>query len=360
MSTGAEVQTYYALLGVSESASFAEIRDAFRTLLRRWHPDVSRDPRAHEMTVKLNEAWEVLKNPASRAEYDQFLKQSREASNSHFESTWSDSWTRSQAATAAEARAQQDLDDLLADLSRVAVAAAKVGAEAVGCIIGFYWRQILGFAGFIAVLIILGVILAAISSVTGWEPVKRNRISSSTLQSMEERLLANPAGRFPGRTGSLHLIAGQHDRALAERLIAGGADVNAIMKGGYTPLHVAAAKEDEELTDALLDSPGIQVNIVDDSGSSPLRIAAETANLHIVQALIRHGANPNAEGQDGATPLDAAAAQGSAEVVEILIEAGADVTHRAPNGMSALDVAEQRGNLDAAGVIRLALARQRP
>jgi molecular chaperone DnaJ len=61
--------THYETLGVARTASPAEIRDAYRRLARRHHPDsaAGRDPGA--MTA-INEAYRVLGDPARRAAYD--------------------------------------------------------------------------------------------------------------------------------------------------------------------------------------------------------------------------------------------------------------------------------------------------
>jgi curved DNA-binding protein len=63
--------SYYVLLQVSPEASQEEIRSAYRRLARRYHPDGT-DPNPQLMRL-LNAAYEVLRDPAKRRQYDLFL-----------------------------------------------------------------------------------------------------------------------------------------------------------------------------------------------------------------------------------------------------------------------------------------------
>jgi len=67
-----QFKDYYETLGVSRTASDAEIKKAFRKLAREYHPDVAKDKkRAEERFKEINEAYEVLSDPAKRKKYDQ-------------------------------------------------------------------------------------------------------------------------------------------------------------------------------------------------------------------------------------------------------------------------------------------------
>ncbi|MFN4032532.1 MAG: molecular chaperone DnaJ [Fimbriimonadales bacterium] len=64
---------YYEVLGVDRTASQEEIKAAFRKLARQYHPDVNKeDPDAEERFKLINEAYQVLSDPESRALYDRF------------------------------------------------------------------------------------------------------------------------------------------------------------------------------------------------------------------------------------------------------------------------------------------------
>jgi curved DNA-binding protein len=63
---------YYETLGVPRSASDTDIKKAFRKLAREHHPDVARDKKkAEEKFKEINEAYEVLSDPAKRKKYDE-------------------------------------------------------------------------------------------------------------------------------------------------------------------------------------------------------------------------------------------------------------------------------------------------
>jgi curved DNA-binding protein len=66
-----EFKDYYKVMGVARDATEAQIKQAYRKLARKYHPDVSKEKDAESRFKDLGEAYEVLKNPEKRAAYDQ-------------------------------------------------------------------------------------------------------------------------------------------------------------------------------------------------------------------------------------------------------------------------------------------------
>lgn len=66
--------TLYAVLAIKQAASQDDIKAAWRKQVKRFHPDINSDEDAGWMTVQINHAYEVLRNPMTRRKYDAGLK----------------------------------------------------------------------------------------------------------------------------------------------------------------------------------------------------------------------------------------------------------------------------------------------
>jgi molecular chaperone DnaJ len=78
------VPDLYAVLGVSHDASEDEIKQTYRRLARELHPDVNGDPGAEQRFKQITAAYDVLKDPAKRRQYDLFGTQGGQVGGDFF------------------------------------------------------------------------------------------------------------------------------------------------------------------------------------------------------------------------------------------------------------------------------------
>ena len=63
---------YYSILGINKDATEQQIKDAFRSLSKKYHPDISKEPDAEAKFKEINEAYQVLSDPEKKQQYDMF------------------------------------------------------------------------------------------------------------------------------------------------------------------------------------------------------------------------------------------------------------------------------------------------
>src|SRR5262245_11248330 len=79
------MSTLYQILGLSQGASEAQVKSAFRSLARRFHPDVNGGDQSAEQRFKeVNHAYGILADPGTRAAYDRALVCRREETRRRF------------------------------------------------------------------------------------------------------------------------------------------------------------------------------------------------------------------------------------------------------------------------------------
>lgn len=62
-------QTLFSVLGLGQDADSAAIKTAYRRLAKQWHPDVSKEPDAHEQFLKIQTAYDILSDDKTRKKY---------------------------------------------------------------------------------------------------------------------------------------------------------------------------------------------------------------------------------------------------------------------------------------------------
>ena len=69
-----EKRDYYEVLGIKKGASDDEIKKAYRKMAIKYHPDrnLNNKEDAEKHMKEINEAYDVLKDPQKKAQYDQF------------------------------------------------------------------------------------------------------------------------------------------------------------------------------------------------------------------------------------------------------------------------------------------------
>ncbi|MEH2025095.1 J domain-containing protein [Nostoc sp.] len=76
------VSNHYETLKVSPSASLAEIKEAYRRLVKLFHPDTNQETADREQIIRINAAYEVLGDNQNRRNYDQELQDDSQKLNS--------------------------------------------------------------------------------------------------------------------------------------------------------------------------------------------------------------------------------------------------------------------------------------
>jgi len=84
-------QDYYQVLGVDNNATDQQIKEAFRKLAFKYHPDRNKEsPAAVDEMKRVNEAYAVLSNPAKKREYDALRNQFGASAHTHFRNNYTE------------------------------------------------------------------------------------------------------------------------------------------------------------------------------------------------------------------------------------------------------------------------------
>ena len=122
-----QYKDYYAALGVARDASEEQIKQAYRKLARKYHPDVSKEPEAEAKFKEVAEAYQTLKDREKRAAYDQLGKH-RPGEDFRPPPDWQQQW-QGPFGEGSSFSEQVDLGDLFAHLGGGFARATGRGAQ---------------------------------------------------------------------------------------------------------------------------------------------------------------------------------------------------------------------------------------
>lgn len=143
-------------------------------------------------------------------------------------------------------------------------------------------------------------------------------------------------------------------RTVVRVLLKNGADPNYLSRdGSYSPLILAAARNDAKLIQMLLKA-GAKIDLRNKSGATALQYAADQGASDAVKALLAAGADPDRFDEKGLSPIHRASIDGHTDVVKKLIKAGGDVslkTKKNAFGYTALHIAARYGHFELVNLL---------
>jgi ankyrin repeat protein len=168
---------------------------------------------------------------------------------------------------------------------------------------------------------------------------------SCTIQAMQVSgyLYAGYSQMFLRHLSGLSIAAMFGLEAIAQKVIGGGAEVDAKDSDGMTALHYAAKHGNEAVVNLLLDAKA-DVNKKGSDGGTALHYAAYNGHSTIVEQLLKAESDVNNKDSDEWTALHHAALNGHGAVAKLLIEAKADVNAKNSKGKTALYLATLQGD----------------
>ena len=144
---------YYAILGVSSSATHDDLRATFRQLAKRYHPDVSSEPDAADRFREVYEAYEVLSDSLKRQQYDALRTAAGAAASTDDRERQYDEWA-SAARKRASTYARMNYDDFVRTVFQATKATAQFSMGAIVALCMFAVAALLiGYVGPFVILI---------------------------------------------------------------------------------------------------------------------------------------------------------------------------------------------------------------
>ena len=125
------MKNYYQILFIQKNATLQEIKKAYRILALEFHPDKNKSIHATEKFIEITEAYEILKDPIKRQEYDKKLNLNKSNIIIENETSFNEEWVRS-AQESAKKDAKMNYNDFK---EKIAIHATNVSK--LGCILFF-------------------------------------------------------------------------------------------------------------------------------------------------------------------------------------------------------------------------------
>ena len=150
----------------------------------------------------------------------------------------------------------------------------------------------------------------------------------------------------------LHIAADNGRAASARLLIDAGADINISDHKQRTALHMAADLGDDDIVDALIKRPDVNLNVRNENGYTPLHIAAGRGREQSARLLIDAGADINIPDHKQRTALHMAADWGYDDIVDALIKRpDVNINSRDGDGLTSLHIAADNGRAASARLL---------
>uniref|UniRef100_A0A286XQH5 Ankyrin 3 n=1 Tax=Cavia porcellus TaxID=10141 RepID=A0A286XQH5_CAVPO len=164
----------------------------------------------------------------------------------------------------------------------------------------------------------------------------------------------------------LHIAAKKNQMDIATTLLEYGADANAVTRQGIASVHLAAQEGHVDMVSLLL-SRNANVNLSNKSGLTPLHLAAQEDRVNVAEVLVNQGAHVDAQTKvspflllstkiidfNGYTPLHQAAQQGHTHIINVLLQNNASPNELTVNGNTALAIARRLGYISVVDTLKV-------
>ena len=147
---------------------------------------------------------------------------------------------------------------------------------------------------------------------------------------------------------TLHQAILEEDTNKIIHLLDSGHSADSLDQEGWSPLMLAAASEQMDVFELLLDHGARDQHVEPVTKQSVLMQVASSGHLKIVERLLKVGANPNLWDRDHTTALQFASASGKVEVISLLLDHGALIDHQDRSRRTALTLAVFNGHRSSA------------